>query len=64
MKKAIIIILVLLCFVDKAESRISRKEVKAAKCKYIKTHNPIDSLYYQGLRTIRRDQRFYTLKGK
>jgi hypothetical protein len=33
--KKILIVLVLLCFVGKAESHVTRKEVRAAKAKYL-----------------------------
>jgi hypothetical protein len=64
--KKLLIVIVLLCFVSKAESRVTRKDVKAAKAHYLAEKRPglreIDSLYYLGLKQIRHDQKFWVIK--
>ena len=55
--KKLTIILVLLCFVSKAMAHVSRKELKAAKERYLADsltclYMPHDSLYYPQRRDI------------
>ena len=61
--KQTVIILVLLCFVSKAESHITRRDVWAARAKYMAEKRPsvraCDSLTWEGLKAIRAGRKLW-----